>query len=266
MIYLLLRKAASIILFLFTSSVYAADVYVLNFEGTVRYKHPHKTFWYTLFPSAQLYFGDILYIYPGSSVTIRYPSKSATVKIEHNGFFVITPEVPQLKYYERVFNRSTTGKKQKDPKKNTHLSPFLRHITPSEKPDEDKSKKVDEIKNSSLNVKRDLLPMRWADPRAPVKVVTEKLPTFANFSVEPKEDSGLLWGYLWYEKKTSPVWVGLSFETFRKVRLPFFGNYILQVISEEESYATPPLKITVEKGKTPTINHDWSDGEVLLLP
>lgn len=217
---------------------------IYDFSGQVSVKFNGESNWQRVSEKCDLYSGDSVFAHEKSALRIEYYGAGATLQLREFSFFIVGKNPLG---YSRFKRKSGYG--------NTSLS-----ISKSSgdnftiaKPSDNKSGTIaaprDEL---GIEMQRDVTRIPVLEPVGNVTLFSKEFPAFLTLKFENTWDGIGLWCFVWASAADSstPVWVGFNRGSFKEIPIPKPGDYMVQIITEDETRTTRPIFVSAKK-RTP---------------
>ena len=236
-----------------------------DISGDVRVKLKGGLVWIPASKDQMLGPGEKVYTSDKSTVLIQYLESKVVLKMTPFSLMRIADRPPLMSQFARSFGV--------EKRKGDSLVIPENGVRILARPDDWGEEQNSEAKSGPSGpglVDQYVRPVRVEYPNAQTFAGAAKFPLRIPFKVDPNFASVNLWAYVWKRGKGStPVSKVFSKGNFSGVTFSSEGEYVVQLVCEDESCASGPIKVQVLKGSAADlidrIGNEGLDGKATVI-
>lgn len=236
---------------------------VLEMHGTVMMRPAAQAEWRPVRFNTMLKVGDVVYVGDESKLVYTYKREKANITMPSNSIFEITRTPSISSKVFRTFYKTKTigerklakGEKAKLRKKRIYVrmeqSPSENKGAQEKKEEKGDNKEQDGGGAAAFTFERQAKAIRILEPLGDLNIVSNYGVVSFPVRLEKPAETKKLFGYLWKrEGSPRPMWTGVvEGNRFEEVVIPAPGDYVFQVVSEDDEYISPLINVTLSSSQ-----------------
>ncbi len=216
-----------------------ANVY--ESSGQISLKPKGESNWTRVAEKMDLFAGDSLFVHKDSTIRIEYYGAGASLVMKEFSFFIVGKNPPGYSRFKRKsgYGNSSIGFLRAQSSDSAFAKPTL----------EGANKSTSVQQNLGIQMQRDITRIPVIEPLGDVHLYVRNFPTFLSVKFEKTWDGVGLWCFVWSisAQSSEPVWVGFRKGSVQDIPIEKPGDYIVQIITEDESRTTRPIIVSAKK-------------------
>lgn len=216
-----------------------ANIY--EFSGQISLKPKGESNWTRVAEKMDLFAGDSVFVHKDGTIHIEYYGAGASLMMKEFSFFIVGKNPPGYSRFKRKsgYGNSSIGFSREQSNDSAVAKPTM----------EGAKKSTSVQQNLGIQMQRDITRILVIEPLGDVHLFARNFPTLLSVKFEKTWDEVGLWCFVWSTSAHSsePVWVGFRKGSVQDIPIEKPGNYIVQIITEDESRTTRPIVVSAKK-------------------
>ena len=223
---------------------------IFQTTGTALVKLHGSAHWLRATSGLPLQPGDKIQTLAGGTMRIEYYGTGASILMNQLSYLQVARNPPQFSRFKRK-NGIANSKIWEETRALLNSSTIANPQTAERK----KTDQNEQVLFRGLNLQRDTTRIPVLSPQGDVTLATTKMPAKMAITLESTWNNVGLWAYVWNVSNAQPTpdWIGYSRGGFSGIPFKSTGRYVVQIITEDESRTTRPIRVFVEKKEI-----DWA--------